>query len=168
MAEIHSTYPFSVRWQGGKRGLASAPDGLPDIEVASPPEFGGPGGRWTPEHLFVGAATSCWLTTFLAVAELSRLELAAVEAAGEGVVERGDDRRFSITRIVLRARVTVRRELDRERALRLIQKAEESCLVARSMRVAVVLEPEVAVEQSAAPPPDGTLGTEAPSPSGPA
>ncbi len=148
MSELHSTYSFSVRWQEGRSGLASAPGGLPEMEVASPPEFGGPGGRWTPEHLFVGAATSCWLTTFLAIAELSKLEFAAVEAAGEGFLERGDDRRFSISRIVLRPRVTVRREEDRDRAVRLIRKAEESCLVARSMRTAVVLEPEVAVENA--------------------
>ncbi len=145
MPEIHSTYPVSLRWLDGRRGLAQAPHGLPDIEVASPPAFGGPGGRWTPEHLFVGAAASCWLTTFLAVAELSKLEVAAVAVSGEGVLERGDDRRFSIARIVLRPRVAVRREEDRERAMRLVRKAEDSCLVARSMRTAIDLEPEVSV-----------------------
>lgn len=149
MSELHSTYPLSVRWQDGRRGLASAPDGLPDLEVASPPQFGGPGGRWTPEHLFVGAATSCWLTTFLAIAEFSKLDFVAVEAAGEGFLERGDDNRFSITRIVLRPRVTVRREADRDRALRIVRKAEESCLVARSMRTAIVLEPDVGVDGAA-------------------
>jgi peroxiredoxin-like protein len=149
MIELHSVYPFSVRWEGGKRGLASAPDGLPHIEIASPPQFGGPGGRWTPEHLFVGAATSCWLTTFLAMAELSRLELAGVEAAAEGVLERGDDRRLSFTRILLRPRVTLRREEDRDRAVRLIHKAEEACLVARSMRTEIRLEPEVAISIAA-------------------
>ena len=145
MAEVHSTYPFSVRWLDGKRGLASAPDGLPNIEVASPPQFGGPGGRWTPEHLFVGAATTCWLTTFLAYAERSRLELVAVEAAGEAIVERGDDGKVSIPRLVLRPRVTVKREEDREPALKWIRKAEETCLIARAMRASVELEPEVLV-----------------------
>lgn len=145
MPEIHSTYPFSVRWLDGRRGLASAPDGLPDIEVATPPQFGGLAGRWTPEHLFVGAATTCWMTTFLAYAEKSRLEFLAVAAAGEAVVERGDDGRVSLTRIVLRPRVTVTREEDREKADKLIRKAEETCLIARAMRATVELEPEVLV-----------------------
>lgn len=145
MAEVHSTYPFSVRWTEGKRGIASAPDGLPDIEVASPPQFGGPGGRWTPEHFFVGAATTCWLTTFLAYAERSRLELVAVEAAGEAIVERGDDGRVSIARIVLRPRVTVASEAEREKADKMIRKAEETCLIARAMRATVELDPEVRV-----------------------
>lgn len=145
MPELHSTYPLSVRWTGGKQGVASSPDGLPDLEIASPAQFGGPGGLWTPEHFFVGAATACWMTTFLAVAELSKLEIEEVAADGEGFLEKGDDRRFSITRIVLRPRVTIVREEDRDKALRLIQKAEDACLVARSMKSVVELEPTLQV-----------------------
>lgn len=145
MPELHSTYPLSVRWTGGKQGVASSPDGLPDLEIASPAQFGGPGGLWTPEHFFVGAATACWMTTFLAVAELSKLEIEEVAADGEGFLEKGDDRRFSIARIVLRPRVTIVREEDRDKALRLIQKAEDACLVARSMKSVVELEPTLQV-----------------------
>jgi len=150
MSELHSTYPVSVRWTGGKQGVAVSDDGLPELEVASPPQFGGPGGRWTPEHLFVEAATACWMTTFLTVAELSRLAVAEVSATGEGQLEKGDDRRFSIARIVLRPRVAVAREEDRDKALRLVQKAEDACLIARSMRSEIVLEPEVVVAAGAA------------------
>ncbi len=145
MSELHSTYEVSVQWTGGKQGTASAPGGLPDLEIASPPQFGGPGERWTPEHFFVEAAAACWMTTFLAVAELSKLEVAAVSATAEGFLEKGDDRRFSIARIAIRPRVTVRSEADRDRALRLIEKAEAACLVARSMRSVVELTPEVVV-----------------------
>jgi peroxiredoxin-like protein len=145
MPEVHSTYPFSVRWLDGRRGMASAPGGLPDIEVATPPEFGGHAGRWTPEHLFAGAATTCWMTTFLAYAEKSRLEVVAVAASGEAIVERGDDGKVSIPRILLRPRVTVAREEDREKADKMIRKAEETCLIARAMRAVVELSPEVIV-----------------------
>lgn len=144
-SELHSTYDVAVRWTGGKLGTASAAGGLPDLEIASPPQFGGPAGRWSPEHFFVAAAAACWMTTFLAIAELSKLEVVGVSAAGEGFLEKGDDRRFSFTRIMLHPRVTVRREADREKALRLVQKAEEACLVARSLRTTVELQPEVLV-----------------------
>lgn len=145
MSQIHSTHSIAVRWTGGKQAVASSPDGLPELEVASPPQFGGPGGRWSPEHFYVGAAASCWLTTFLAVAEMSKLDVAEVEVSGEAIVERGDDRLYSIPRIVLRPRVALRREQDRDRANRLIRKAEEVCLVSRSMRTTIELEPDVAV-----------------------
>jgi len=148
MNEPHSSYKVDVRWTGGKRGVASAPDGLPEIEVASPPSFGGPAGVWSPEHLYVAAAAACWMTTFAAIAELSKFAPVRVAITGEGFVEKGDDRRYSIPRMVLRPRVAIRREEDRERALRLIQKAEEACLVARSIQTAVELAPEIEVDGS--------------------
>ncbi len=44
------------------------------IEVATPPEFPkGIAGIWSPEHLLVAAVSSCLMTTFLAVAENSKL-----------------------------------------------------------------------------------------------
>ncbi len=146
MSEAIGKFPFHLRWTGGQQGAASAPGVEGEITVASPPEFGGPGSRWTPEHLYVGAATACWLTTFLAVAALSKLDVAAVDVEGEGAVERGEDRRYSIPRIMLRPRVTVARDGDRERALRLIEKAENACLVARSIKTEILLKPHVAVD----------------------
>ncbi len=148
--EVHSTYPVAVRWEHGRRGLATSTDGLPSLAVASPPPFGGPAGVWSPEHLYVLAAATCWLTTFLAVAELAKLEFEAVEAAGTGVLERGPDKKIWISRITLRPRVTVRRAADAEPALRLIEKAEQACLVRRSIKTEIALEPEVVAPPASA------------------
>jgi organic hydroperoxide reductase OsmC/OhrA len=144
MAELHSTYELAIQWTGGKQGVASGP-GIPDLAVASPPAFGGPEGHWSPEHFFLGAAAACWMTTFLAIAGNSRLEPVAVSVGGTAFLERGDDRRYTIPRIVLRPRVVVAAEGERERALRIVHKAEEACLIARSMRAEISLEPEVSV-----------------------
>jgi len=149
MSEVHSTYPVAVRWEGEKRGLGSSTDGLPDLELASPPPFGGPAGVWSPEHLFVLSAATCWMTTFLAVAQASSLEVAAVDCSGEGVLDKGEDRRFRISRIALKPRVTIVREEDRERAGRLIEKAEAACLIRNSIRSEVTLAPEVLVQAPA-------------------
>ena len=145
MSEVHSTYPVAVHWEGDKRGLGSSTDGLPDLKVASPPPFGGPSGVWSPEHLFVLSATTCWMTTFLAVAQASNMEIVAVDCSGEGVLDKGEDRRFRISRIALRPRVTIAREEDRERAGRLIEKAEAACLIRNSIRSEVTLSSEVLV-----------------------
>lgn len=145
MSELHSSYPLTLQWSEGKTGILRAPGGLPDLEVASPVEFEGPGGRWTPEHLFVASAAACWMTTFRAMATLSRVETTAITIDAEGFLEKGDDRLYSIPRIVLRPHVILQREEDRERASRLIRKAEDVCLVARSMRSTVELEFEITV-----------------------
>lgn len=63
-------YKTNLRWESNRRGVLSAP-GLPDLAVATPPEFpGGHPGIWSPEHLFVASAEVCVMTTFLAIGEL--------------------------------------------------------------------------------------------------
>ncbi|MEO8361621.1 MAG: OsmC family protein [Vicinamibacteria bacterium] len=145
MSGVHSQYPVSIRWDGARRGTGSSVDGLPDLSIGPPPSFGGIAGLWTPEHLFVLAATSCWLTTFLAVAAASKLDLAAVDCSGKGTLELGEDRRFRISAITLRPRVEVTREGDRDLALRLVQKAESVCLIRNSIRTEVTMDPEIQV-----------------------
>jgi organic hydroperoxide reductase OsmC/OhrA len=142
--EVHSSYPVSLRWLEGNQAVASSADGLPELMVGPPPAFEGTPGVWSPEHLFVLAAASCWLATVLGGARLSGLELVDVAVEASGDVARDETRRFHLPRIALRPRVTLARETDREKALRLIAKADAGCLVSRSMRTVVTLEPQVA------------------------
>ena len=151
MPEPHSTYPVSVRWIGGKQGVGTSPDWLPALEVATPPAFGGPSGAWSPEHLLALAVASCWMSTFVAMAEHSSLDVAAVDVTAEAAVDRREDRRFWVPRVALRPRVTVRRPEDVERAQRLVAKAESGCLVSNSLASEVALEAEVLVDAACAP-----------------
>jgi organic hydroperoxide reductase OsmC/OhrA len=144
MIQSHD-YPVRVSWMGEKRGVLESEDRLPPLPVVTPPEFGGHQGEWSPEHLFVASVASCLMTTFLAVAEISRLEIHGFEAAAVGTLERGDDRRYRFTRVVLRPRVAVAREQDRERAVRLLEKSEQACLITRSITCEVELEPTVEI-----------------------
>ncbi len=138
-------YPVTIRWIAGKEGVGESSDGLEPLPIASPPEFGGPTGVWTPEHLLVAATTACLMTTFLAAAELSKLTVLSYEAPATGTLARDEDRRYWVPLIEVRPRVTVGREEDRDKALRLLEKAETACLVSRSLRSTVVVHPEVEV-----------------------
>lgn len=149
MSDVHSLYPVSIRWEGERRGLASSVDGLPPLTVSAPPAFGGPAGLWSPEHLFVLAAASCWMTTFIAVAAASKLEYGGIECGATGTLEKGEDRRFWVSKIVLRPRVTIAHEADRERAQKVIEKSEWACLISNSMRSAVTVEAAIDVTSAA-------------------
>lgn len=148
---VSHDYPVRLQWIQGKRGMATSRDLLPELPVASPPEFGGPGRVWSPEHLFVASVASCLMTTFLAISELSKLEIVDLGIEASGHLEREEDGGYRITEVVLRPRIVLARERDRERALRIAAKSEERCLVSRSIRSAVRLEPEVTVEVETAP-----------------
>ena len=143
--EKTSTYRLTTHWTMHKRGIGEV-ESLPrTINFAAPPEFGGEPGLWTPEHLLIAAVSTCYVATFRAVAEASRLELGALEVGIEGKIEKLEAG-FQFTKIVLRPMVTIHREQDRERAARLLEKAERVCLVSRSLACTMVLEPKIVVE----------------------
>lgn len=143
--EKRYSYRASAHWTLHTRGILEAESIPRTVNFASPPEFGGEPGLWTPEHLLVSAVCTCFVATFRAVAEASKLEFHGMEVPGEGVIERQEGG-YRFTKVVLRPVLTISREEDRERAGRLLEKAERVCLVSRSLACTVVLEPKILVE----------------------
>jgi peroxiredoxin-like protein len=128
-----------------KRGIVEAESIPRTINFAAPPEFGGEPGLWTPEHLLLSAVCTCFVSTFRAVADASKLEFHGMEVPGEGIIEKQEGG-FRFTKVVLRPVLTIHREEDRERAGRLLEKAERVCLISRSLSCAIVLESKIVVE----------------------
>ena len=68
-------YNVNISWKSERKGILSSPELVSQIEVATPPQFPkGIEGIWSPEHLLVAAINSCLMTTFLAIAENSKLD----------------------------------------------------------------------------------------------
>ena len=137
---------YEVLLRGSVEGYAAlSAAGLANLPSAPPLEFGGPGDAWSPEQLLLAAVDSCFLFTLRAVAQASRLEFISLELASEGTVDRRDGG-LSFTEIVLRPRLLVRAGTDRERALRVLEKAKKTCLVSASLSTPIRLEPEIATQ----------------------
>ena len=135
-------YTTEVEWTGERRGDLSAPH-LPDLEVDAPPEFKGHEGVWTPEHLFVAAVNSCFMTTFLAIAENSKLEFVSFSADAKGKLEKLEGQGFIMTEVLLRPKLLISHARDVERAGRILEKAEKNCLISNSIKTETRLEPKV-------------------------
>jgi peroxiredoxin-like protein len=113
------------------------------IEVATPPEFPkGMPGIWSPEHLFTAAVSSCLMTTFLAVAENSKLEFLSFQCSAEGKLEQVDGK-FLMTEVLLKPVVTLNDEKDSDKALRVLQKSEANCLISNSVKAKVTMQPKI-------------------------
>jgi len=137
------SYRTSVHWVGERRATLNA-EGLPGLEVATPPEFpGGHPGVWSPEHLFTAAAEACLMTTFLAIAASSKLDFKEYSSTAEGTLEKTETG-FLMTEITLRPRLVVGAE-QVERARRVLEKAEKNCLISNSMKTRIVMVPEIVV-----------------------
>jgi organic hydroperoxide reductase OsmC/OhrA len=117
-------------------------DGLPQIRSMPPPEWGGPGGFWSPETLLLAALGDCTMMTFRAMAKASRFAWSGLEASVEGKLERieGNSR---FTEIWLRVRLVVPPGGDAARARHLLEKAEKGCPVSNSLTAAIHVEAEI-------------------------
>ncbi|MAO63777.1 MAG: osmotically inducible protein OsmC [Balneola sp.] len=146
MAElIKHTYDVELNWDEGRQGTLQSYKLNDSIEVATPPEFpGGVDGIWSPEHLFVASVSSCFMTTFTAIAEYSKLDFEELTVPATGLMS-NESGKFAMTEIVLQPKLIITDEDQKEKALRILQKAEQACLITRSIKTDVKLEPEVVV-----------------------
>lgn len=142
MKALPHRYATSIA--GGPEGYATlSSGGVPDLRTAPPLEFDGPGDAWSPEQLLLAAVEACFLLTFRAVAQASRLEFASIAVEAEGIVDRvGGVTRF--TEIVLRPRVALPDGTDWVRVQRALEKAERACLVSASLTTPIRLESQIA------------------------
>lgn len=149
MTDSHD-YTVEITSTGLKTGTLEAPgDALPACEVASPQQFGGPAGVWSPEHLYVAALSSCLMTTFRSIADNSGLEVLDYSDSATGHLQRGEDRMFAFDTVTLRPRVVIADGSKTERTIRLLHKAEAACLVRRSVTSEILLKPTVEVGEAA-------------------
>ena len=144
MPQLPIYYENGIEWAGENKGLLSVV-GLPSLQVATPPEFGGQEGYWSPEHYFVAAVNACVMTTFLAIARLSKLEYGSYQAQATGKLEKPGGEGYRITEIIIRPTLVITHNRDLERAARLLEKAEKQCLISNSIKAAVRLEPQILV-----------------------
>jgi organic hydroperoxide reductase OsmC/OhrA len=140
---LYRVNAFSTELRGG---LVTAEELQPSIPFSAPPEFQGESGRWTPEHFFVAAIAGCFVSTFSGIAHFSKFEFLSFELEVEGTIQK-DEGGWRFTQVTLRPRLKIAPARERERAMRLLEKAEKTCLVIRSLTSRVVLEPEILVEE---------------------
>lgn len=118
--------------------------GLPPLSTATPVEFEGPGDRWSPETLLVAAVADCFAITFRGIARASKLPWLSLSCEVEGTLTRVD-RVTQFTEFVVRARLQVPDGTHEEQAHRILAKAEETCLITRSLTGTTRLEAEVEI-----------------------
>ncbi len=145
MTQAHY-YDVSVEWEQGRKGTMTSEVLETAIEVATPPQFAkGIEGIWSPEHLFVAAVNSCLMTTFLAIAENSKLHYDGFTSKAVGKLEIVDGK-YMMSEVVLEPTVTITDEKDRERAERVLQKSEAACLISNSVKSKITMMPTILVQ----------------------
>lgn len=136
-------YNVDVKWKSDRKGEISSSEISQKLEVATPPQF--PKGMeniWSPEHLFTAAVSSCLMTTFLAIAENSKLDFVNFECNSKGKLEQIDGK-FLMTEVILEPVVTIKNESEREKAEKVLQKSEVNCLISNSVKSKITMISEI-------------------------
>lgn len=136
-------YNVDVNWTTDRKGNLCSPElnlGVNNcIEVATPPQFPkGIDGIWSPEHLFTAAVSSCLMTTFLSIAENSKLEFKNFSCKSKGKLEQVDGK-FIMSEIILEPTVVITNEADREKTERILGKSEAACLISNSIKSKITM-----------------------------
>ncbi len=132
-------YNVNLVWTADRKGEMSSPELTDKIQVATPPPFPkGVENIWSPEHLLTASVNSCYMTTFLAVAENSKLEFLSFNCSAKGKLEQIEGK-YLMTEIQLEPVLVIAKEADKERAERILQKSETACLISNSIKSKVSL-----------------------------
>ena len=144
MAHKHE-YRVDLTWKADRKGEVSSPELSDIIETATPPDFPkGIPNIWSPEHFLVAAVESCLMTTFLAIAENSKLDFISFKSQATGKLDKVDGK-FQMTEIILKPVLEISNENNAERAKRILDKSEKACLISNSIKSKIILEPEIKI-----------------------
>lgn len=118
--------------------------GLDTIRTAPPAEYGGPGDRWSPETLLIAAIADCFVLSFRAIARASKLSWSSLTCEVVGTLERSEGA-TKFTAFTIHARLGAAQGTNAQRAHRILEKAEASCLITNSLSGETRLTAEVEV-----------------------
>ena len=129
----YETYPRDHIWEF-ENGLR--------IEASAAPGFNGSPENVDPEEAYVAALSSCHMLTFLAIAARKRFVVDSYSDSALGHLEKNENGKLAITRVVLRPEVSFAAESgpSSEGLERLHHLAHTECFIANSVHTSISIE----------------------------
>jgi organic hydroperoxide reductase OsmC/OhrA len=129
----YETYPRDHIWEF-ENGLK--------VEASAAPGFNGSPENVDPEEAYVAALSSCHMLTFLAIAARKRFVVDSYSDSALGYLEKNENGKLAITRIVLRPEVSFAAESgpSGEGLERLHHLAHTECFIANSVHTSISIE----------------------------
>ncbi len=136
---------YHAKAHGQPTGIVATHSGeLIQLDVAAPKEFDGPGDKWSPEELLVACVANCFILTFRAIANASKLQWSELTCEAKGILDRVD-RKAQFTEMFINVSLVTNSQEDEEKVVRLLEKAESNCLITNSLTAKTHLETNVSV-----------------------
>lgn len=134
-------YKTSVVWKDGKIGESHSSGNLP-IEMSTPPDFGGPRNRWSPEQLLTSSVAACIMTTALFFFEKGGVELHSYMSNATGTMEK-TSQGLSITKMQIDVTVTSQSAEQEALVRRAMKSAKKNCPISNALKCPVEMRLQV-------------------------
>ncbi|MFH1653911.1 MAG: OsmC family protein [Pseudomonadota bacterium] len=117
-------------------------EGHPDIAMTGLTDIDAKKPCWSPPHIFVSSVESCFWLTLLAIADKMRIKIKSFSSHAQGLLESPDGQHKEFTKITIHPKIEFENPEDVKKRDLLFKKAEEHCLVARSIKTSIEVIPQ--------------------------
>ena len=140
MADLPMEYETRYQWQGtAAEGILSIAD-REDLPAGTPHDTS----RYSPEHLLLAAAEICLANYVRLIGERSKLEIRDYRSHTLGELEFVPKEGYRFKRILIHPVLTVAAGSE-SLAERVVEKSHRACLIARSLKCQVDIDPVIQV-----------------------
>jgi peroxiredoxin-like protein len=140
-------YPVTLTWSGGRDGKGEIvlENGI-KVPISIGKSLGGLGEGSNPEELLTTAVGACYVMTFGLVASNRKLPVESLSVQVSGTLE-GALTDLKFTKILIRPKIRANSPTpeQRETIMQTAHKAEQLCIISRTLRgnVEIIVEPEI-------------------------
>lgn len=144
---VKHSFHLTAEWEGLRNGKGDIETGNLKTEVSIPPEMDGPGIGTNPDEMLLGAAATCYLITLAAMLENSGIGKKMLSLESEGIVDVTNGV-ITYEKIIHKPYIELYEDAD-DRTVntvhRLVEKAEQSCMISRALKGNVEVAAEAQV-----------------------
>lgn len=141
-------FHLSAEWPGGRNSSGFIDAGNLKTEISIPREMDGPGVGTNPDEMLLGAAATCYVITLAAMIERAEIPLQEMSLQSEGIVDVTNGV-FTYKKIIHRPEVQLTQEAtekDGKLLRRLVERAEDNCMISRAIKGNVEVEVEAEIQ----------------------
>ncbi|MFE3974066.1 MULTISPECIES: OsmC family protein [unclassified Peribacillus] len=144
-------FHLTAEWPGGRNDIGIIQSGNLQTQISIPTEMEGPGIGTNPDEMLLGAASTCYIITFAAMLERAHIKKASLTMQSEAIVDVTNGV-FTYKKIIHRPTLVLAPDTSEkaaEKARKLAEKADASCMISRAIKgnVAVELNAVISIAQ---------------------
>jgi peroxiredoxin-like protein len=135
-------FHLKAHWPGGRNDTGKIETKNLQTKVSIPPEMDGPGIGTNPDEMLLGAAATCYIITFAAMIERSKIEKIDLTMESEGIVDVTNGV-ITYKKIIHKPVVTIKQGTPKNISTmlqKLAIKAENLCMISRALKGNVEVE----------------------------